>query len=109
MTKIERQIRSEIAKAVRHLGGSADLVATIEGKTKEQMYDAAEGLNADRELLALIGSWGDTKQTVKRVKPVIAGPVRDQQRRIVEHLHKTRRVAARRDIGAVAVAVPRQR
>jgi hypothetical protein len=44
MTKIEREIRSEIAKAVRHLGGSAELVATIEGKTKEQMYDAAEQL-----------------------------------------------------------------
>jgi hypothetical protein len=60
MTKIEREIRSEIAKAVQHLGGSAELVATIEGKTKEEMYDAAEQLNADHYLLASIGLWGDT-------------------------------------------------
>jgi hypothetical protein len=60
MTEVEREIRSEIAKAVRHLGGSPQLVATIEGKTKDEMYDAAESLGADRYLLATIGSWGDT-------------------------------------------------
>jgi len=53
-------IQSEIAKAIRDLGGSPELVATIEGKTKEQMYRAAERLGADRHLLAAIGSWGDT-------------------------------------------------
>ena len=60
MTEIEREIRSEIAKAVRELGGSAELVATIEGKTKEEMYDAAERLGADRYLLAAMGSWRGT-------------------------------------------------
>ena len=42
MTETEREIRSEIAKAVRQLGASPELVATIEGKTKEEMYNAAE-------------------------------------------------------------------
>jgi hypothetical protein len=60
MTEIEREIRSEIAKAVRDLGGSPRLVATIEGKTKQQMYKAAERLGGDRYLLAAIGSWRDT-------------------------------------------------
>ena len=60
MTETEREIRSEIAKAVRQLGASPELVATIEGKTKEEMYNAAERLGADRYLLATIGSWGDT-------------------------------------------------
>jgi len=60
MTDIEREIRSEIAKAVRDLGGSPEIVSTIEGKTKAEMYDGAESLGADRYLLAAIGSWGDT-------------------------------------------------
>jgi hypothetical protein len=60
MTEVEREIRSEIAKAVRSLGGPARLVATIEGKTKDEMYRAAEQLGADRFLLAAIGSWRDT-------------------------------------------------
>jgi hypothetical protein len=60
MTELQREIRSEIAKAVRELGASAELVATIEGKTKDEMYDSAKQLGADRYLLATIGSWGDT-------------------------------------------------
>lgn len=60
MTETEREIRSEIAKAIQSLGASPELVATIEGKTKLQMYHAATRLGADRYLLAAIGSWGDT-------------------------------------------------
>src|SRR6266478_9779002 len=62
MTELEREIRSEITRAVQQLGGSPELVATIEGKTKEETYDAAEQLNADRCLLETIGSWGDTME-----------------------------------------------
>jgi hypothetical protein len=36
MTLTEREIRSEIAKADAHLGGSPELVATIEGKPKRK-------------------------------------------------------------------------
>jgi hypothetical protein len=60
MTDLEREIRSEIAKAVARLGGSPEFVATIRGASKKKMYDAAEQLGADRYLLATIGSRGDT-------------------------------------------------
>jgi hypothetical protein len=68
-TERERESRSEIAKAVRELGGSAELVATIEGKTKQQMYRAAEQLGADRYLLAAIGS-GGKPWTTRRSWPI---------------------------------------
>jgi hypothetical protein len=59
LTEVEREIPSEIAKTVQSLGGSPELVATIEGKTKEQIYRVAERLGADRYQLAAIGSWRD--------------------------------------------------
>jgi hypothetical protein len=59
MTEVGREIRSEIAKAVQQLSGSPEFVATVEGKTKDEMYEAAERLGADHQLLATIHSWGD--------------------------------------------------
>ncbi len=61
MTDVEQFIRRELYKAIESLGGSPELVAaTINGASKEEVYDAAQRLGADRYLLAAIGSWGDT-------------------------------------------------
>jgi len=57
MTELEREIRSEIAKAIQSLGGSPQLVATIEGQ--DQKRDVRRSLGADRYLLATIDSRGD--------------------------------------------------
>ena len=60
MTELEQLIRCELYKAVESLGGPPELLAAINGATKDEIRSAAEQLNADRYLLATIGSWGDT-------------------------------------------------
>lgn len=60
MTEIEKEIRYEICKALKHLGASMDVLAAIRDSPKEQLYEEAERLGADAYFLASIGSWGDT-------------------------------------------------
>ena len=60
MTEIERAIRYEICKAIGHLGGPRKLLEAIRSGSKEALYETAELLGSDRELLATIRSWGDT-------------------------------------------------
>ena len=61
MTPIKQLIRCELYKAVESLGGPPELLAaTINGASKEQIYDAAARLGADSRLLATIAAWGDT-------------------------------------------------
>ena len=57
---IEILIRREILKAAEWLGGSRELLASLRGASKRQLYDALVPLNADRELLGTVGSWLDT-------------------------------------------------
>jgi hypothetical protein len=59
MTDIEKAIRTEICKALENLGGPSKLLASIRDAPKEAMYEAAERLGGDRQLLYTIGSWGD--------------------------------------------------
>jgi hypothetical protein len=53
-------IRREILKAVEWLGGSPAVLARLRGADKRKLYEALEKLEADRELLAAVGSWLDT-------------------------------------------------
>jgi hypothetical protein len=57
---IEILIRREILKAAEWLGGSPELLASLRGASKCQLYDALESLTADRELLATVGAWLET-------------------------------------------------
>jgi hypothetical protein len=47
---------------------------------------------------------GRRQDVTERIDPVVAAPVRDQQRLVVDHGHEARRVAARAGVG-VALAV----
>lgn len=62
VTDIETEIRAEALKAIGWLGGSAELLASLEDASKDQLYDAAEQLNGDPYLLGFIGSWHDTME-----------------------------------------------
>ena len=57
MTEVEREIRSEVAKAIERLGGTP---AWLEDATPHDIYRVAEQCGADRFLLPTIGSWDDT-------------------------------------------------
>jgi len=57
MTEIEQLIRREIATAIERLGGTP---RWLENATPEQLYKLAEQCGAERYLLGVIGSWGDT-------------------------------------------------
>jgi hypothetical protein len=59
MTEIEQLIRGEIYKAIESLGGPPELLAAINGASKEELYEAAERLGADRYLPAAIGTWAE--------------------------------------------------
>ena len=50
----------EICKALENLGGPPKMLTAVRDAPKEAKYDAAERLGGDRQLLATIGSWGDT-------------------------------------------------
>lgn len=58
MTEIEKAIRYEICKALEHLGGPPKLLEAIRDGSKEALYEAAERLGADRQLLATVGGSG---------------------------------------------------
>ena len=60
MTDLERAIRLYITKAIELIGAAPDQLAALDGVGKDELYAAAERLGADRFLLAIIGSWGDT-------------------------------------------------
>jgi hypothetical protein len=50
-------IRDEPSKAAERLGGDGE---RIRGLPRAEIYEALQDLEADRLLLAIVGSWGDT-------------------------------------------------
>jgi hypothetical protein len=53
---LEGQIRSQISRAMQLLGA----VRQLGKESTSEIYSALERLGADGQLLATIGSWGDT-------------------------------------------------
>ncbi|HJT05963.1 MAG TPA: hypothetical protein VJ747_03505 [Stellaceae bacterium] len=60
MADAEKAIRYEICKALEHLGGPPKLLEAMRSGSKEALYEAAERLGADGQLLTAIAAWGDT-------------------------------------------------
>jgi hypothetical protein len=50
-------ILDELCHAAERLGGNAERIRAL---SRAEIYDALEDLDADRYLLAVVGSWGDT-------------------------------------------------
>lgn len=50
-------ILEELCKAAERLGGDGDRIRAL---PRAEIYDAFEDLEADRFLLGIVGSWGDT-------------------------------------------------
>jgi hypothetical protein len=53
----DEAILDELCKAAERLGADGDRIRAL---PRAELYDALEDLEADRFLLAIVGSWGDT-------------------------------------------------
>jgi hypothetical protein len=61
-------ILDELCRAAERMGGDGEQIRAL---PRAHIYDALEGLGADRHLLAFVGSWGDTMndgQVLKELK-----------------------------------------
>jgi hypothetical protein len=57
MTQTERNIRTELRRALKRLGG---FLPSTEGWESRRFYYALERRGASHRLLAVVGSWKDT-------------------------------------------------
>jgi hypothetical protein len=54
---LNEAIRDALCKAAERLGGGGEEIRAL---PRAKIYDRLEDLDADRHLLAVVGSWGDT-------------------------------------------------
>jgi hypothetical protein len=62
-------ILDEMCKAAERLGGDGEEIRAL---PQARIYDALDDLGADRYLLAVVGSWGDTgRRSGARFSPAL--------------------------------------